>query len=60
MMQCHTNRCQSPLNLQVWTSENSKEGERERERETETETETDRRGWRDSKAALCTHVAEYK
>ena len=30
-MQHFTNQCQSPLNPQVWTSENSKEGERERE-----------------------------
>ena len=41
-MQRLTNQCQSPLNPQVWTFENSKEGEtegeggeRERERERE-------------------------
>ena len=53
------NQYQSPLNPQVWTSENSKEGERERERERKKERERERESrteQRDGKwSTLCTY-----
>ena len=52
MMQCLTNQCQSPLNPQVWTFENSKEGE--------TEGEGGRERERGRGREICVHVAECK